>query len=134
MATRAERNIRPGRSSKWCTRRQRLALYLRDGFACQYCGRALAGQASSAFGLDHLVPQCKGGTHLASNLVTACGTCNYGRQAKVWYHYATAGAVQRIRRQRRLAMGRYLRQASALLQAGTTWADTVQQAAESCYK
>lgn len=133
MATRQQHAQRSGRSSKWCTRRQRLALYLRDGFACQYCGKALAGLPNTAFGLDHLVPQCNGGTHLASNLVTACGTCNFGRQAKVWHHYATAGAVVRIRRQRRLAMRRYLQQASALLRVGTTWADTVQQAAETCY-
>lgn len=125
MATRAQWARRPKRSSKWCTKRQRLAIYLRDGFACQYCGRDLTGLSPHQFGLDHLVPRQRLGLHKPSNLVTACATCNRARSTTPWRQYATGGAVQRIVRQRRRGMARYLQLASALLAQATSWADTL---------
>lgn len=101
MASRAEWSARPGRSSKWITRTRRLAIYIRDGFACQYCGRDLRGAEPREVTLDHLQPQCRGGSHAASNLVTACGRCNYGRKEQTWWTYAPAGAKVRIQRTRR---------------------------------
>lgn len=41
----------------------------RDQYTCAYCGEY--GDT-----MDHLHPQSKGGTHVPSNLVTACETCN----------------------------------------------------------
>lgn len=62
--------------SNWIRREKRLAIYSRDGFACVYCG------SIHRLGLDHLQPREVGGTHDASNLVTACVTCNSARQDK----------------------------------------------------
>jgi hypothetical protein len=101
---RAEWSNRPGRSSKWCPKVKRLALYLRDGFTCMYCGRDLTTARPHEVTLDHLRPQVNGGCHTPSNLVTACSRCNCARQHRPWWKYATAGAADRIRRQRRRAL------------------------------
>ena len=98
MCNSAKHNTRPGRSSKWITPVRRMAIYLRDGFTCAYCGTDLTGSAPSGVTLDHLVPRCKGGTHDSANLVTACARCNFSRQDTVWYRYAPEGAKVRIRR------------------------------------
>jgi hypothetical protein len=60
--------------SKWIRPEKRAAIYLRDGFACAYCG------SDQRLSLDHLTPRELGGTHDASNLVTACVGCNSARQ------------------------------------------------------
>lgn len=95
---------RKGRSSKWITASRRLAIYLRDGFACVYCGRDLRRARKQDVALDHLKPQCKDGGHESSNLVTACKRCNCARQERPWWQYATGGAVARIKSQRRKAL------------------------------
>ena len=72
------------RSSDWCWRPTRLAIYHRDGFCCAYCGQKLTtgkgtrgrvrpGREAT---LDHVIPVDRGGTNAATNLVTACLTCN----------------------------------------------------------
>jgi 5-methylcytosine-specific restriction endonuclease McrA len=99
--TRAEYAKRPGRSSKWITPCRRLAIYIRDGFRCAYCGRDLSDAAPRELSLDHLVCREAGGDHSNANLVTACYRCNSQRQHKVWFRYATAGALDRIKRLRR---------------------------------
>ncbi len=48
----------------------RFNLFLRDGFACQYCG------AAEDLTFDHLVPRSKGGRTTWENIVTACAPCN----------------------------------------------------------
>lgn len=63
--------------SKWCRRSTRLAIYLRDGLACVYCGTTI--EDGAVFGLDHIRPVSKGGTNKSRNLVTACRTCNSSR-------------------------------------------------------
>ena len=64
--------------SKWIRPEKRLAIYLRDGMACAYCGaRAEDGAQLS---LDHLQPRELGGSHDASNLVTCCVSDNASRQ------------------------------------------------------
>ena len=52
----------------------RLAVYMRDGFACLYCGDTLEGGA--VFTVDHIRPRQLGGSHEADNLVTCCSYCN----------------------------------------------------------
>jgi len=81
-------------------------VYARDGYRCRFCETrvivkeakkvfqtafplaARKGNSNEAnhFGLatltatiDHIVPFRRGGTHDLSNLVTACGPCQYGR-------------------------------------------------------
>jgi 5-methylcytosine-specific restriction endonuclease McrA len=48
----------------------RFNVFLRDGFACQYCGSA------DDLTFDHLVPRSKGGRTTWENIVTACAPCN----------------------------------------------------------
>jgi hypothetical protein len=99
---RSEWANRPGRSSKeWITKTRRLAIYLRDGFSCAYCGRDLTSAEPWEVTLDHLVPQTNGGHHGESNLVTACARCNCSRKHRPWRSFAPAGAVDRILRLRR---------------------------------
>ena len=66
-----------GQGSKWIRPEKRLAIYLRDGLACAYCGaKAEDGKPLS---LDHLLPCSKGGGNHEGNLVTCCLKCNSRR-------------------------------------------------------
>ena len=56
---------------------KRLALWLRDGLGCAYCGASVENDAKLS--LDHLKPYSKGGTNTPTNLVTACQRCHSGR-------------------------------------------------------
>lgn len=59
--------------SKWIRPEKRAAIYHRDGMCCVYCG------ADDNLSLDHLLPREEGGTHDATNLVTACVSDNSAR-------------------------------------------------------
>ena len=48
----------------------RFNVFLRDGFACQYC------HSTEDLTFDHLVPRSKGGRTTWENIVTACAPCN----------------------------------------------------------
>lgn len=61
----------------WIRQDKRLAIYLRDGLACCYCGHSVEYGASLS--LDHLRPHSKGGSNHESNLVTCCERCNKSR-------------------------------------------------------
>jgi len=95
----------------WIRSEKRLAIYLRDEFRCVYCGANMHGAAPADLTLDHVRPKSRGGSNEASNLVTACKSCNCARQD---------GAIDRhtrktIRRQTRRQLGRYLRLAKNLI-------------------
>lgn len=51
----------------------RFNVFLRDRFACQYCGDHLPAEHLT---FDHVIPRCLGGRTLWSNVVTACEPCN----------------------------------------------------------
>lgn len=51
------------------------AVHARDGYRCVYC------RAAGSLSVDHVRTRFEGGTHEASNLVTACTTCNSLRGA-----------------------------------------------------
>ncbi len=61
----------------WVRKEKRLALYLRDGFACAWCGAGV--EDGVVLTLDHLHPYAHGGSNEAANLVTACSKCNSAR-------------------------------------------------------
>ena len=61
----------------WIRKEKRLAIYLRDGLACCYCGQSIEDGARLT--LDHLTPYSKGGGNDATNLVTSCLICNSKR-------------------------------------------------------
>ena len=48
----------------------RFNLFLRDRFACQYCGR------EGHLTFDHVIPRRLGGKTTWENIATACGPCN----------------------------------------------------------
>ena len=61
----------------WIRKEKRLAIYLRDGLACCYCGEGIEDGATLT--LDHLIPHSHGGSNDATNLITACRRCNSSR-------------------------------------------------------
>lgn len=84
------------RGGSWISKHARLAIYIRDGFQCAYCGRSLKSAKPFDVTLDHLVPRCVGGTDEPTNIITACRPCNSRRQDKPWVDYAPGGARDRI--------------------------------------
>lgn len=62
---------------KWIQPVKRLAIYLRDGMACVYCGAKV--EDGAVLSLDHLLPQSYGGSNGEGNLVTCCKSCNCRR-------------------------------------------------------
>jgi len=61
----------------WIRQEKRLAIYLRDGLACVYCGDSVERGASLQ--LDHIVPVERRGTNHEYNLVTCCDRCNLAK-------------------------------------------------------
>ena len=61
----------------WVCQQKRLAIYLRDGLACAYCGNSVTEGAKLT--LDHLTPYSHGGSNEYNNLVTCCAKCNSSR-------------------------------------------------------
>ncbi len=51
----------------------RFNVFLRDRFACQYCGDGFAVEDLT---FDHVVPRVRGGRTQWTNVVTACEPCN----------------------------------------------------------
>ncbi len=51
----------------------RFNLFLRDGFACQYCG------SPEELTFDHVIPRSRGGRTTWRNIVTACAPCNLAK-------------------------------------------------------
>ena len=51
-------------------------------YKCAYCG------SEDNLTLDHIVPQCKGGMDVKTNVVTCCHSCNQSKghdHWKLWY-------------------------------------------------
>jgi hypothetical protein len=63
--------------AKWLTRERRLALYIRDGLACVWCGQGI--EDGIQLSLDHITPKSHGGDDTNKNLMTACKRCNSSR-------------------------------------------------------
>ena len=55
-------------------RLSRQAVFSRDGFACQYCGKE-----TRQLTLDHIVPRSRKGAHVWENVVSACIPCNHNK-------------------------------------------------------
>jgi len=49
-------------------------IFLRDQYACQFCGTEVTDQSAT---LDHVQPVSQGGKSTWANLTTACKPCNY---------------------------------------------------------
>lgn len=75
----------------WITQIKRLAIYLRDGLACVYCGESIEDGARLT--LDHVLAVRKGGTNHESNVVTACTRCNLAKGQRNLAEFCRAVAV-----------------------------------------
>ena len=56
----------------------RFNVFLRDKFACQYCGD------KNNLTFDHLLPKSRGGITDWENVVTACSSCNVRKGGKLY--------------------------------------------------
>ena len=65
-------------TKNWIRRDKRLAIYLRDGMACAYCGKGVDDEGTR-LSLDHLVCRSHGGSNMEGNLITCCISCNSSR-------------------------------------------------------
>jgi hypothetical protein len=72
----------------WIRQDKRLAIYLRDGLACAYCGNGI--EEGARLTLDHVQPYANGGKHDATNLVTCCDNCNYGKNDRAMTEWVVA--------------------------------------------
>src|SRR2546423_6769018 len=77
----------------WIRQDKRLAIYLRDGLACVYCG-ATAEQGTQ-FELDHVHA---GSTNHQSNLVTACKNCNTRKADRPVRKFASQQVMRHVHR------------------------------------
>jgi hypothetical protein len=75
----------------WISQHKRLAIYLRDGLACSYCGWTLEQGADLT--LDHVRPCIRGGTNHETNLCTSCGRCNRSKNGRTLKAFAQAVAA-----------------------------------------
>ena|SRR6478752_1642849 len=74
----------------WISQHKRLAIYLRDGLACVYCGQKVTDGVQLT--LDHLVPHSNGGSNHESNLSTCCLKCNSSRGNRSYQAFAKSAA------------------------------------------
>jgi len=86
-----DRKANGGQGMKWIRNEKRLAIYLRDGMACCWCGDSVEDGAKLT--LDHCKPHSKGGSNGAENLVTACMRCNSSRGTRSLAAFAKAVAA-----------------------------------------
>jgi 5-methylcytosine-specific restriction endonuclease McrA len=112
---RKERQGQDRPSGKWIRSDLRFAIYLRDGFRCAYCGADLHGAAPQDITLDHVYPWSLGGENDATNLVTACRSCNCSRGAKKLHEYADQHTRKTVRRQTARKIDRYRKLAKSIL-------------------
>lgn len=72
----------------WISQHKRLAIYLRDGLACCYCGSSVT--EGTKLTLDHLLPYSLGGSNKETNLVTCCHKCNSSRGNRDYVEFANS--------------------------------------------
>lgn len=97
----AQTTDRPKRTQgqNWISPNKRLAIYMRDGFCCAYCGKGV--ESGVTLTLDHLVPYSKGGAIIdPKNLITACLSCNSARGNRDLLEFMRVAAAYHQRRTR----------------------------------
>ena len=118
------------RTSNWCRPKKRLAIYLRDGYACTYCRRT--AESGAFMTLDHVLAHVLGGANSPDNLVTACRRCNSRKKALSVDEFAIILSDEginprrirkRIRRRTQTDLRPYLAMASLVLKTRQETAD-----------
>ena len=111
-------------NGSWIRRDKRLAIYLRDGQQCIWCGHSLEDGAELT--LDHLIPCELGGDNDEANLVTACRHCNCSRRdltVRRWLVVLrdkgidTNGLAEKVRRHTKRQLKRYRQLAKKIIRA-----------------
>ena len=74
----------------WIRQEKRLAIYLRDGLSCAWCGESVEDGVKLT--LDHVIPHTHGGGNSERNLVTCCHRCNSFRASRSLEDFAKATA------------------------------------------
>lgn len=113
-----EKRRKDGRhhTGTWISKRERLAIYLRDRFTCLYCLRDLHGVDPRDLTLDHLVSRSDGGAvRDPRNLVTACRSCNAAKGDRPLNLSCGPETRSHIRRNCKRSMVRYRTLAAALI-------------------
>lgn len=89
-------------SSNWIKKPRRYNIYIRDGFACAYCGTQVTpadqrgkGNPATMATLDHIIPRSQGGNNTSSNLVCSCLSCNASRKDTPLFEYLDCN-IERI--------------------------------------
>jgi len=77
----------------WIRQEKRLAIYMRDGLSCVWCGMSVEDGVKLT--LDHLRAHSKGGSNHESNLVTCCKPCNDSRGSRAPSVFARVVAAYR---------------------------------------
>jgi len=79
MATATQKGSRKAAwtGMNWLRQERRLAIYLRDGLSCCYCGASV--EQGAQLSLDHVRCVSRGGGNESGNLVTCCSRCNSAR-------------------------------------------------------
>lgn len=125
--------------SKWIRQDKRLAIYLRDGMACMYCGSGIEDDARLS--LDHVTPHSQGGSNSEHNLVTCCSKCNSVRQDRDAAEFARAAAdyvkadaraiIDAIHLHMSYDLAPYRAEAKAIIARRPTWQAALQSATKT---
>lgn len=92
------------KSSGWIRRDKRLAIYIRDGERCVYCGSAPLEGTQGALTLDHILPRHLGGTNAPDNLLTSCRQCNCARGSADLTSFVGPDRAAKLRKQARTSL------------------------------
>lgn len=74
----------------WIRQEKRLAIYLRDGLACMWCGSSI--EEGAKLSLDHVKTHSNGGSNSERNLICSCQKCNSSRGDRSAKDFAEAVA------------------------------------------
>ncbi|MBK8912942.1 MAG: HNH endonuclease [Chlorobi bacterium] len=91
MTKKPENRTQKNQGMNWISQHKRLAIYMRDGLACAYCGDGVEDGAKLT--LDHLTPYSEGGSNHETNLVTCCHRCNSSRGNRSVEEFASGVAA-----------------------------------------
>jgi 5-methylcytosine-specific restriction endonuclease McrA len=107
------------KGGKWCSRRVRLAIFLRDGGMCLYCLKDLHHTDPRDVTIDHVAPRSDGGTDDPKNLALCCRTCNCRKQNLPLARFAGPETVAHVKRNCKRSMAKYLKLADAMISGKT---------------
>lgn len=91
------------------SRSLRFEILTRDGYRCRYCG---ATAQTTELHIDHVLPRSAGGRDDASNLVTACIDCNFGKSDRKLLGIPQGFALSPDKRPERMVRMRQARKAA----------------------